>query len=66
LNNIYYSKVVADQYTFQIDLWGSITEAYYTPEVSRKIDIVMKKFHESKLLLHPIAAGELSFDEVVA
>jgi YgiT-type zinc finger domain-containing protein len=41
-------------------------EAYYTPEVSRKIDIVMKKFHESKLLLHPVAAGELSFDEIVA
>lgn len=41
-------------------------EAYYTPEVSRKIDIVTKKFHESKLLLHPVAAGELSFDEIVA
>ena len=36
------------------------------PEVSRKIDIVIKKFNESKLLLHPIAAGELSFDEIVA
>jgi len=32
---------------------------------SRKIDIVMKRFHESKLLLHPLAAGELSFDEIV-
>lgn len=41
-------------------------EAYYTPEVSRKIDIVMKKSHESKLLLHPVAAGELSFNEIVA
>ena len=41
-------------------------EAYYTPEISRKIDIVMKKFHESKLLLHPVAAGELEFDEIVA
>lgn len=41
-------------------------EAYYTPEVSRKIDLVMKKFHESKLLLHPVAAGELSFDEIEA
>ncbi|WP_342636677.1 type II toxin-antitoxin system MqsA family antitoxin [Methanosarcina acetivorans] len=41
-------------------------EAYYTPEVSRKIDIIMKKFHESKLLLHLVAAGELSFDEIVA
>ena len=27
--------------------------------------IVMKKFHESKLLLHPVAAGELSFDRIV-
>lgn len=26
----------------------------------------MKKFHESKLLLHPLAAWELSFDEIVA
>lgn len=41
-------------------------EAYYTPEVSRKIDKTMKKFHESKLLLHPVAAGELNFDEIVA
>jgi hypothetical protein len=41
-------------------------EAYYTPEVSRKIGIVMKKFHESKLLLYPVAAGELSYDEIVA
>ena len=41
-------------------------EAYYTPEVSRKIDIIMKKFYESKLLLHPVAAGELSFDEILA
>lgn len=41
-------------------------EAYYTPEVSRKIDIIMKEFHESKLLLHPSAADELSFDEIVA
>ena len=41
-------------------------EAYYTPEVSRKIDIVIKKFHESKLLLHSVAAGELSLDKIVA
>lgn len=41
-------------------------EAYYTPEISRKIEIVMKKFHESKLLLYPVVAGELSFDEIVA
>lgn len=41
-------------------------EAYYTPEVSRKINIVMKKFHEFKLLLYPLAVGELSFEEIVA
>ncbi|MDY9924663.1 type II toxin-antitoxin system MqsA family antitoxin [Methanosarcina sp.] len=41
-------------------------DAYYTSEVSRKIDIVMKMFHESKLLLHPVAAGELSLNEIVA
>ncbi|ATU08099.1 type II toxin-antitoxin system MqsA family antitoxin [Methanohalophilus portucalensis] len=41
-------------------------EAYYTPEVSRKIDKVMKKFHESKLLMHPVAAGEVSLNEVCA
>lgn len=34
-------------------------EAYFTPEVSRKIDGVMKDFHRGKLLAHPIAAGEV-------
>lgn len=34
-------------------------EAYYTPEVSRKIDLVMKKFHQGKLLARPIPAGEV-------
>ena len=38
----------------------TVGNGLYTPEVSRKIDIIMKKFHESKLLLHPVAAGELS------
>ena len=32
-------------------------EAYYTPEISRKIDEVMRDFHRGKLLAHPIAAG---------
>lgn len=41
-------------------------EAYYTPEVSRKIDVAVRKFHEFKMLLHPLAAGELSFDEIGA
>jgi YgiT-type zinc finger domain-containing protein len=34
-------------------------EAYFTPEVSRKIDVVMKKFHQGKLLARPIPAGEV-------
>ncbi len=38
-------------------------EAYYTPEVSEKIDKIMTKFHNSDLLVHPLAAGELSLHE---
>ena len=34
-------------------------EAYFTPEISRKIDEVMREFHEDRLLAHPIAAGEV-------
>ena len=34
-------------------------EAYYTPEISRKIDEVMRNFHKGKLLARPIAAGEV-------
>lgn len=34
-------------------------EAYFSPEISRKIDKVMRNFHEGKLLAHPIAAGEV-------
>jgi len=34
-------------------------EAYYSPEISRKIDKIMKDFHEGKLLARPIAAGEI-------
>ena len=41
-------------------------EAYYSPEESEKIDKIMKKFHKSDLLVHPIAAGELSLNEVTA
>jgi YgiT-type zinc finger domain-containing protein len=39
-------------------------EAYYTPDISEKIDRIMKKFHKSALLVHPVAAGELSLGEV--
>jgi YgiT-type zinc finger domain-containing protein len=41
-------------------------EPYYTPEISEKMDLMMKKFHECALLVHPIAAGELSLNEVTA
>ena len=34
-------------------------ESYFTPEISKKIDQVMKDFHAGKLLAHPIAAGEV-------
>lgn len=34
-------------------------EAYFSPEISRKIDKVMRNFHEGTLLAHPIAAGEV-------
>ena len=39
-------------------------EAYYTPDISRKIDRIMERFHKSKLRVHPIAAGELGMQEV--
>jgi len=38
-------------------------EAYYTPDISRRIDRIMERFHESKLLVRPIAAGELYMQE---
>ena len=38
-------------------------EAYYTPEISEKIDRIMKIFHNSTLLVHRLAAGELSLEE---
>ncbi len=41
-------------------------EAYYSSEESKKIDKLMKKFHESDLLVHPLAAGELSLSEATA
>jgi YgiT-type zinc finger domain-containing protein len=37
-------------------------EAYFTPRISRKIDKVMRDFHEGKLLAHPIAAGEIKLE----
>jgi YgiT-type zinc finger domain-containing protein len=37
-------------------------EAYFTPRISRKIDKVMKEFHEGRLLAYPIAAGEIRLE----
>ena len=34
-------------------------EAYFTSEISRKMDEVMRDFHRGQLLAHPIAAGEI-------
>jgi len=37
-------------------------EAYFTPEISRKIDKIMREFHEGKLLMRPIDAGEIELE----
>jgi YgiT-type zinc finger domain-containing protein len=37
-------------------------EAYFTPEISRKIDRIMRSSHEGKLLAYPIAAGEVELE----
>jgi YgiT-type zinc finger domain-containing protein len=34
-------------------------EAYYSIETQRKIDSIMKAFHEGRLLARPLAAGEV-------
>ena len=34
-------------------------EAYYSAEVSRKIDAVMREFHSGRLCCRPLAAGEV-------
>jgi YgiT-type zinc finger domain-containing protein len=37
-------------------------EAYLTPEVSVKVDQVMKEYRAGKLLARPIAAGEIELE----
>jgi len=39
-------------------------EAYYKPDISRRIDKVMADFHKGDLLAHPVAAGEIEFERV--
>jgi len=34
-------------------------EAYYSIEIQRKIDRIMKAFHEGKLLAKPLASGKV-------
>ena len=34
-------------------------EAYYSLEISRKLDIVMKDVHQGKLCARPLSAGEI-------
>ena len=37
-------------------------EAYYTVEISRKIDAVMSEAHRKKLCVRPVPAGEFSLN----
>jgi len=37
-------------------------EAYYTVEISRKIDAVMSEAHRKKLCVRPVPAGEVSLN----
>jgi YgiT-type zinc finger domain-containing protein len=37
-------------------------EAYYTPEISRKIDGVMRDMHKKKLCVRPVPADEVSLN----
>jgi len=34
-------------------------EAYYSPEISRRIDAVMRDVHEGRICARPLAAGEV-------
>jgi YgiT-type zinc finger domain-containing protein len=38
---------------------SSCGEAYLTPEISENIDCVMKEFRAGKLLVKPLASGEI-------
>lgn len=48
--------VVRDVPAFVCDRCG---EAYFSPEVSRRIDAVMKDVHEGRVRARPLAAGEV-------
>ncbi len=38
-------------------------EAYFTAEISRKIDAIMDEAHRGTICLHPLAAGEITLAE---
>lgn len=48
--------VIRDVPAYVCDRCG---EAYYSAEVSRKIDAVMREFHSGRLCCRPLAAGEV-------
>ena len=50
------SIVIRDVPAYVCDRCG---EAYYSAEVSRKIDAVMREFHSGRLCCRPLAAGEV-------
>ena len=37
-------------------------ESYYTAEISRKIDAVMREAHQKKLCVRPVPAGEVTLN----
>jgi YgiT-type zinc finger domain-containing protein len=51
--------VIKDVPAYVCDQCG---EAYYTAEISRKIDGVMQSAHQKKLCMRPLPAGEVSLN----
>ena len=51
--------VIKDVPAYVCDQCG---EAYYTPEIPRKIDGVMWDVHSKKLCVRPVPAGEVSLN----
>lgn len=38
--------------------------AYFTHEISKKIDIIMEKVHNNKFVAKPLAAGKIQFSDI--
>jgi hypothetical protein len=49
----------------EIPSWicNNCSEPYYSPENSRKIDIIINKAKLKKILVHPLAAGRIILSE---